>query len=175
IGRRQSEWTGAAWRETCGGDYYGRRFIATVLALATIVAALVTAPGSTETAQAQRLLQISGARRTVSITVAVGKTEDVHVDSAFADITVGDPEVADVKALTDHTLSILGKKIGTTRVTVYGDGRQQLGIFDVEVSYDVSRLAAEIKSFTNSAIRVSTANGRVLLSGVAPDAVTLDK
>jgi pilus assembly protein CpaC len=175
IGRRQSEWTGAAWRETCGKDHNGRRFLATFLALAATAAAFVVAPGATGSARAQRLLQISGAQRTISITVAVGKTEDVRVDNAFADITVGDPEVADVKALTDHTLSILGKKIGTTRVTVYGDARQQLGIFDVEVSYDTSRLAAEIRSMTSSGIKVSTANGRVLLTGIAPDAVTLDK
>src|SRR5215470_18388574 len=71
--------------------------------------------------QAQRLLQISGARRTVSVTVPIGKTEDVRVDSPFTDVTVGDPEVADVAPMTDHSLSILGRKIGTTRVSVYAE------------------------------------------------------
>ena len=41
----------------------------------------------------------------------------------FVEVTVGDPEVADVNPLTDRSLSILGKKIGTTRVTVYGEGK----------------------------------------------------
>ena len=82
-------------------------------------------PAAIDQAQAQRLLQISGAKRTVSVTVAVGKTEDVRIDAPFTDITVGDPEVADVTPLTDHSLSILGKKIGTTRVTVYGEGKRQ--------------------------------------------------
>jgi pilus assembly protein CpaC len=126
-------------------------------------------------AQAERLIQISGARRTVSVTIAVGKTEDVHVDAPFSDITVGDPEVADVAPLTDQTLSILAKKIGTTRVTVYADGKRQLGIFDIEVSYDVSRLATEIRSAVGPGIRVSSVNGRIMLSGSAPDAATLDK
>jgi pilus assembly protein CpaC len=125
--------------------------------------------------QAQQLLQISGARRTVMITIAVGKTEDVRVDVPFSDITVGDPEVADVAPLTDHTLSILGKKIGTTRVTVYAEGKRQIGIFDVEVSYDVSRLAIELAKVAGAGIRVSSVNGRIMLSGVSPDAVTLDK
>ncbi len=126
-------------------------------------------------AQAQRLIQISGAKRTVSVTIAVGKTEDVRVDAPFSDITVGDPEVADVAPLTDQTLSILGKKIGTTRVTVYAEGKRQLGIFDIEVSYDVSRLATEIRSAVGPGIRVSSVNGRIMLSGSAPDAATLDK
>jgi pilus assembly protein CpaC len=125
--------------------------------------------------QAQQLLQISGARRTVMITIAVGKTEDVRVDVPFSDITVGDPEVADVAPLTDHTLSILGKKIGTTRVTVYAEGKRQIGIFDVEVSYDVSRLAIELAKVAGPGIRVSSVNGRIMLSGVSPDAVTLDR
>ena len=90
---------------------------------------------------AQRLLQISGATRTATVLVPVGKTEDVRIDAPFTDITVGDPEVADVAPLTDRALSILGKKIGTTRVTVYAEGKRQVGIFDIEVSYDVSRLA----------------------------------
>ena len=74
-------------------------------------------------------------------TVTVGKSEDVRTDQSFIDIMVGDPEVADVNPLTDHALSILGKKIGTTRVTVYGEGKKPVGIFDVEVSYDISRLS----------------------------------
>ena len=44
----------------------------------------------------------------------------MRTDQSLVDITVGDPEVADVNPLSDHTLSILGKKIGTTRITVYG-------------------------------------------------------
>jgi pilus assembly protein CpaC len=126
-------------------------------------------------AQAQRLLQISGARRTVSVTVAVGKTEDLRVETPFSDITVGDPDVADVAPLTDHTLSILGKRIGTTRVTIYAEGKRQIGVFDIEVSYDVSRLATEIRSIAGPGIKVSSVNGRIMLSGMALDASTLDK
>ena len=87
------------------------------------------------------LVAFTNAQRTVTITVTVGKSEDVRTDQSFVDIMVGDPEVADVNPLTDHALSILGKKIGTTRVTVYGEGKKLIGIFDVEVSYDISRLA----------------------------------
>ena len=99
----------------------------------------------------------------------------MHTDQSLVDITVGDPEIADVNPLTDHALSILGKKIGTTRVTVYGEDKKTVGIFDVEVSYDISRLNAEIARFAGGGIRVSSVNGRILLSGTVADAVTLDK
>src|SRR5262249_13256916 len=68
-----------------------------------------------------------------------------------------------------------GKKIGTTRVTAYGQDKKLVGIFDIEVSYDVSRLAAEIVRFTGGGIQVSSVDGRIMLSGTASDAVTLDK
>ena len=77
--------------------------------------------------------------------------------------------------LTDHSLSILGKKIGMTRVSVYGEGRRTVGVFDIEVSYDVTRLAFELNRITGGGLRVSSVNGRIMLSGTAPDAVTLDK
>ena len=107
--------------------------------------------------------------------VTVGKTEDVRTDQNLADITVGDPDVADVSPLTDHALSILGKKIGTTRVTAYGPDKKPVGIFDVEVSYDISRLAIEIARFTGGGIKVSSVNGRIMLSGSSSDAATLDR
>ncbi len=153
-------------------DYRGlsARFVA-----ACLVAASMLLPGLAADAQAQRLLQVSNAKRTVLLNVAVGKTEDVRTDTAFVDITVGDPEVADVNPLTDRSLSILGKKVGTTRVTIYGEGKKLVGIFDVDVTYDVSRLSSEIARIAHAGIKVSSVNGRVLLSGTSPDAVTLDR
>jgi pilus assembly protein CpaC len=127
-------------------------------------------------AQAQRVVEITGAKRTATVNVAIGKSADVRTDISFSDITIGDPEVADVNVLTDHSLSILGKKSGTTRVTVYGEGRKVAGIFDVEVSYDTTMLTAEItRRFSHAGIRVSTANGKILLTGTSPDALTLDQ
>ena len=35
-----------------------------------------------------------------------------------------DPDVADVTPLTDHAMSVLGKKIGTTRVSLYAEGKR---------------------------------------------------
>jgi pilus assembly protein CpaC len=127
-------------------------------------------------AQAQKLVEISGSNRTAMVNVSIGKSADVRTDLSFTDVTVGDPEIADVNILTDRSLSILGRKSGTTRVTAYGDGKKLIGMFDVEVSYDTSMLAAEItRRFSHAAIRVATANGKILLTGTAPDAVTLDQ
>jgi pilus assembly protein CpaC len=151
------------------------RLLASLVLLGLAASAGLLAPGMMGEASAQRLLQVSGAKHALNVTVAVGKTEDVRIDQAFTDITIGDSEVADISPLTDRTLSILGKKIGTTRVTLYGEGKLQLGIFDIEVTYDITRLAMEIARFSDGGIKASSVNGRIMLSGVARDASTLDK
>src|SRR4026208_90503 len=96
-------------------------------------------------ALAERSIQIGQAKRTETVTVYIGKTEDVRTDSSFVELTVGDPDVADVNPLTDRSLSILGKKNGTTRVSAYAEGKKLIGVFDVQVVYDTSLVDSEIQ------------------------------
>src|SRR5690606_42010379 len=110
------------------------------------------------------------------LTAALWKARDASTDASFVDVAVGGPEIADVNPLTDHAISVLGKKIGTTRVSVYAADKRLIGIFDVEVTYDVTRLANELRRrFPRSRLHASTVNGRIMLSGEVPDAVTLDQ
>lgn len=155
----------------------GRRWLAVVVApLVLLAAALLPGlPLGAGAAQAQTVIKL-GASRTSAVTVPSGKSQDVRADLPFVEVAIGDAEIADVNPLTDHTLSILGKKIGTTRVSVYGEGRKLVGVFDVEVSYDTSALAAELaRRFPNSKFRVSSVNGRILLGGTASDGIALDE
>ncbi|HEY2135818.1 MAG TPA: type II and III secretion system protein family protein [Xanthobacteraceae bacterium] len=149
--------------------------------LLSLVAALALCaapglPGFASAAKAERVLQIGANKRTVSIVVPVGKSEDVRTDSSFIDIMIGDPDIADVNALTDRSLSILGKKLGTTRVSIYGESKKLIGVFDVEVSYDITALSDELaRRFPTSRLHVSSVNGRILLTGQVSDGVVLDR
>jgi pilus assembly protein CpaC len=175
IATELSGGSGGAGRRTDGKSPKQFRRLALLALLTFAASAILLAPASLSAANAQQLLQIRGAKRSVAVTVAVGKTEDVRIDAPFTDITIGDSEVADISPLTDRTLSILGKKIGTTRVTLYSEGKVQIGVFDIEVTYDVTRLALEISHFGDGGIKVSSVNGRLMLSGTARDAATLDR
>jgi pilus assembly protein CpaC len=140
------------------------------VALAAVCGTCLSGPS-----QAQQRLTVISAAHTTTLSVILGKSQDVRTDQSFADIVVGNPDIADASPLTDHTISILGKKVGTTRVSVYDQDKKPVGIFDVEVSYDVSLLSVEIARATGGGIRVSSVDGRIMLSGQVPDAVTLDK
>jgi pilus assembly protein CpaC len=143
-----------------------------------IAAAMLAACGdmSVNDAMAERSIQIGQAKRTATVSVYIGKTEDVRTDTSFVELQVGDPDVADVNPLTDRSLSILGKKNGTTRVSAYAEGKKLIGVFDVEVVYDTSLVNSEIqRRFPNARLRVTSVNGRLMLSGTAPDGPTVDK
>jgi pilus assembly protein CpaC len=152
------------------------RTLVVSLAGALLLTAAPGVPGLTGSAMADRMIQIGGTKRSAAVVVPVGKSEDVRTEVPFTDIVIGNPDVADVTALTDHTLSILGKKLGTTRVSIYGPDRKLIGVFDVEVSYDVSTLAIQLANrFPQSKLRVQSVNGRILLSGKVTDGVVLDQ
>ena len=124
---------------------------------------------------AQKVVSLGG-KKTMQITVAIGKTEDVRTDTSFVELAVGDPEIADVNPLTDRSLSILGKKSGATRVSAYAEGKKLIGVFDIEVTYDVSHLQALLdRRFPYAKIKTSSINGRIMLTGTSPDAATLDR
>ena len=153
----------------------GAAIFRTLMAAVAIAATAMLWPGVVAQAADASVVLGSG-KHTESIVVATGKSQTVRTDSNFVDVLVGDPEIADVVPLTDHSLSILGKKIGTTRVSVFAEGKKLAGVFDIEVSYDIPKLAAELgQRFPHAHLRISSVNGRIMLSGTCPDGVTLDQ
>jgi pilus assembly protein CpaC len=146
------------------------------VSLAALLTAMIAGLCGVSVALAEKNIQIGAGKRTATISVFIGKSEDVRTDQSFVDLSVGDPEVADVVPLTDRSLSILGKKNGTTRVQAYAAGKKLIGIFDVEVVFDTSLLQTEIgRRFPHAGLRVSAVNGRIMLSGTAPDGPTVDQ
>src|SRR5262249_8638877 len=85
-------------------------------------------------------------------------------------------DIADVMPMSDHSLYIQGKKVGTTNLTVFDQNQKLVSILDVEVAVDVGNLQEKIQASTGSrGIRVSSSNGQVVLSGQATDAVAAER
>lgn len=130
----------------------------------------ISAPGA-----AGSMRRVSFGGGDVAHTVQKGATETLQTDLAYVDLVVGDPEIADVMPLTDRSFYVHGKKIGTTSVTAYDAQRRRIGAVDLEVGYSTGRLQAELRRQAPQArVRVSSVNGRILLSGDVPDAIAQD-
>ncbi|MCK1293028.1 type II and III secretion system protein family protein [Bradyrhizobium sp. 30] len=110
------------------------------------------------------------------VKVVVNKSRTFKVDTAFATIVAGSPDIVDVKSLSDHMIYVQGKQTGTTNVILFDSSMKQIGILDVEVVIDTGNLQQNIRSSTGGqGIRVSASEGQVVLSGTAADAVVAER
>src|SRR5437763_16268890 len=53
------------------------------------------------------------------VVIALNKSKTFRLDQPFSTAVVGAPEIADALPMSDRTLYIQGKKIGTTNVSVF--------------------------------------------------------
>jgi pilus assembly protein CpaC len=108
--------------------------------------------------------------------VTLYKSRTIRLYKPFATAVVGSPEIADVLPMSDHSLYIQGKKVGTTNLSVFDQGMHLITVLDLEVVVDTGNLREKIQSSTGSrGIRVSSSNGQIVLSGQANDAVSADR
>lgn len=148
-----------------------RLLLAGALALAPLVATGVSA-----FAAGERVVRVGNGSTVESLHLTKGKSETMRISTSFADLVVGDPEIADVVPLTDQSFYILGKAVGQTNVTVYDGKKQLLGIVDIEVGHDADKLQDELsKRVPGGSIRASTVNGKIMLTGTVPDAPAVER
>ena len=110
------------------------------------------------------------------VVVPLNKSVTLTVPASFSSAVVGSPDIADTLPMTDRTLLIQAKKIGTTNVSIYDAGSHLIKVVNVEVTLDTGSLQSKIRAITKSTgIRVSSENGQIVLSGVSASAVDADR
>jgi pilus assembly protein CpaC len=153
----------------------GTRIIHVAAILLLVIAASVLVHVPTAQAQGARSWQIedNGARHVV---IPVNKSKTFRLDQPFSTAVVGSPDIADALPMSDRSLYVQGKKIGTTNVSVFDTSMRLLGVLDVEVSVDTGDVQQKINAATGSrGIRVSSSDGQAVLSGEAQNAVEAER
>ncbi|SRR5579883_297363 len=133
-------------------------------------------PHMTALAQSARANWQSEGEPVRRFVVTINKSRTFRLDKSFATAVVGSPDIADVLPMTDRSLYVQGKKVGTTNVSVYDQAMMLVGVLDIEVALDERSLQEKIALTTGTrGIRVSSTNGQIVLSGQATDAVAADR
>jgi pilus assembly protein CpaC len=110
------------------------------------------------------------------VVVPLNKSVTLTTPATFTSAVVGSPDIADALPMTDRTLLIQAKKIGTTNISIYNEVNRLIKVVNVEVALDTGNLQSRIRAITgNSGIRVSSENGQIVLSGIAANAVNADR
>ena len=162
-----------ATRPVCGG--MARLVAMALLGAATAFSGLAIQSQDVFERDGAGIIRVS-AGKTTPVKVAKGKPQTIRTNAAFYEIVVGDPEIANVNPLTDNSFYVLGNKLGTTGIALFDANRNLVGSVDIEVTLDTENLADTIREVApDSNIKVTSANGRVVLSGSAKNAVQAEK
>lgn len=147
---------------------------------ATLVAAASLALSPVPSALAQQgptpLIEVDGDSTAGAMIVPLDKSQVLRVDRRFSDLLVGNPEIADVMPLSDRAVYILGKKLGSTNLTIYGPDRSLIGVIDLVVTYDAEGLKRRLHDILpGEAVEVRGVNGGLVLSGAVSSPRVLDR
>jgi pilus assembly protein CpaC len=108
--------------------------------------------------------------------VPLNKSQVLTVDRPFSKALVGNQEVADVLPLTNRSLYVLGKKVGTTSLTLYDSRNMLIAVVDVAVGPDVVTLKRQLAELIpGEQIGARVSNDAVVLTGTVSSASAVDR
>lgn len=106
--------------------------------------------------------------------LVAGKSTIHTLPASYRRVSVGNPEVADVIPLEGREIYLLGKKAGTTNLSVWpASGAPQ--VIDLQVELDTSALQANFRQWMPSEqnLRVASSGDAIVLSGQLTDAARI--
>ena len=115
---------------------------------------------------AQNVLNVMRGAASSNISVAVNRAVVMESDRVFSEVSVANPGIADVAALSDRNLYVLGKVPGRTTLTLLGPNGELITNVDIRVAPDIAEFKERLREILpREAIEVRTANDGIVLSG----------
>ena len=144
----------------------------TALALGMALAAGAATPAPAQIAS----LTASNVDHAGQLDVPLNKSQVLTVDRAFSKALVGNQDVADILPLTNRSLYVLGKKVGTTSLTLYDSRNMLIAVVDVAVGPDVVTLKRQLAELIpGEQIGARISNDAVVLTGTVSSASAVDR
>ncbi len=101
-----------------------------------------------------------------TLEVPLNKSEVVNADRPIAKAMIGNDQIADILPLTDRSIYVLGKKMGTTSLTLYDARGRVIAVMDVAVGPDFETLQTQIDDMVpGEQIVARMSNESIILTG----------
>src|SRR5690348_4253119 len=108
--------------------------------------------------------------------VPVNKSQVLRSDAPYTKALIGNPDIADIVPISDTSVYVLGKKTGTTSLTLYNRSDHLIAVVDIDVGPDVTGLKRQLSQLLPSdEISASMSNDFVVLQGMVRNAVDADR
>jgi len=109
------------------------------------------------------------------LAVPLNKSQVLRTDRPFAKALIGSPEIADVLPLSDSSLYVLGKKMGTTSLTLYDRNNRLIAVVDVAVGPDVISLKRQLSELMGENVGARISNDSIVLEGIVSSGPAADR
>jgi len=112
----------------------------------------------------------------VTLDVPMNRAVVVESDDPFAELSIANPNIADISSLSDRTIYVLGKSPGLTTLTLLDASGKLITNVNVRVAADVSEFKQRLRQILpGEQIEVRTANDGIVLSGNVSSAARLQR
>jgi len=118
-----------------------------------------------------------GQTSTYEVVVGNGKSQVIELPTAYADVMVADPKIADILPLNTHSVYVVGKSLGATALTIYGPGKRLIAAVNVVVSPDLDGFKSRLHEILpgEKDVAVRAANQSIVLSGTVSSGPVLQQ
>jgi len=111
-----------------------------------------------------------------TLEIPVNKSQIVSADRPIAKAMIGSPEIADIVPLTDRSVYVLGKGMGTTSLTLYDGSGRVLTVMNIAVGPDAETFREQVARLIPGAqIDAQISGDSLVLTGLAYDAGSIDR
>jgi Flp pilus assembly secretin CpaC len=94
----------------------------------------------------------------------------------FTELSIANPEIADISTISNDSLYLLGKRPGRTTLMLMGEDGQVLSIIDVQVTPDISEFRARLAEILpGEEVDAFTANDGIVLTGRVTSQTQVDR
>src|SRR3954463_12524910 len=115
-------------------------------------------------------------KEALSINVLVGQSRVINFDRPIGRFSVSSPEIAEAVIVAPTQAVINGKAFGQVNLIAWERDTDQFIMFDVFVRANLSLIDSQIRTlFPKDDIRLSRANGSVVLSGIVAAPLTVSQ
>src|SRR5215203_4928621 len=112
----------------------------------------------------------SDLKEPIPVNVLVGQSRLLTFDRPIERFSVSNPEIAEVVLVTSNQVVVNGKAFGQINFIAWEKGSARFIVFDVYVRTNLSLIDSQIRAlFPKDDIRLSQANGSVVMSGSVSD------
>ena len=116
----------------------------------------------------------SNVKEAIPINVLVGQSRVINFDRPIGRFSISNPEIAEAVMVRPDQVLVNGKAFGQVNFIAWEKSDSKFIVFDVFVRANLSLIDSQIRAlFPKDDIRLSQANGSVVLSGTVSDPQTV--